>query len=397
MTEVPGRFVRSLRDLLTTVATYGGGHPKRRRVEERMYERMTALLDDDDAPAFTFDAEGVRYHGEPVDSEFVPWGRRLRQAGVEHLELRPGVERQEVGAFVDDLAARLNVFTLDAGEAEFNVSENIRFGPEAAYERGDETQEGREDRGSRLEKEVELFRWIREQARRRKQVPSDPVRAIVRSLWTSMRRDRACLHMIRREGIETYDTTHALNVATLSMGMGLYSDFSTRAILRLGEAALVHDIGKVTIPARILEKGGDLSDAEWRIVRRHPRTGAQMLLQSAADFDLAAVVAFEHHATADGGYPPQRHAGGLHAATRLVQICDVYDAFASQRSFRGPWPRERILDYLRGRAGSHFDPGYVSSFCRMIEEWNHRLVQLDPDEPARSEPSGDGGREPAAV
>lgn len=386
----PQPFLESFEEILTTVATYGGGHPARRRAEETAHERLSDLLEDNESPVFLFGDEGVRYDGEPVEVEFHPWGRRLSNAGVERLEFREGLERDELEGFVDDVAARLNVFTLDAGEAEVNHSENIRFGPEAAFD--DEAE--LPDRTGRLEEEIELVGWIREQARERNVVPAEPLRAVTRSLWSSLRGDRIRLHMIRRQQVEDYDTTHALNVSVLSMGLARYSDFPTRDILRLGEAALTHDIGKVTIPDRILTKPGKLTKSEWRLVRGHPVKGARMLVRSDADLDLAAVVAYEHHITKDGGYPKPRHAKRVHAATRLIQICDVYDAFSSQRSFRGAWPKDRTLEYLRGRAGSHFDPGFVSSFCRMVEDWKHRLVQLDPDgedEPAAtSRPSGNG-------
>ena len=147
-----------------------------------------------------------------------------------------------------------------------------------------------------------------------------------------------------------------------------------------GVAGLLHDIGKIRIPIEVLTKPGRLSDDELRIMRAHPVDGARMLVQSDGDLELAAVVAYEHHIMLDGGGYPQTHFRRECAlASRLVHVCDVYDALRTHRPYRGAWSSEKTLDYLQARAGSEFDPAMVRAFVGMLEAGEARVQVLEHD------------------
>ena len=86
----------------------------------------------------------------------------------------------------------------------------------------------------------------------------------------------------------------------------------------LGEAAILHDVGKARVPADIVGKPGELSPEEWGVLQQHPAEGARMLLNSGPDMELAAIVAYEHHIKYDGsGYPGVRYQRKLHRVTQL--------------------------------------------------------------------------------
>jgi HD-GYP domain-containing protein (c-di-GMP phosphodiesterase class II) len=147
-------------------------------------------------------------------------------------------------------------------------------------------------------------------------------------------------------------------------------------------AAMLHDVGKVAIPDSILKKPGKLDDAEYRRMQTHSILGGRLFAEAATPYDEAARdVAIHHHEKWDGtGYP-----GAIDLATvsglpadldanpaaapmrgediplfaRIVAVADVYDALTSRRSYKEPWSREQVTEFLRKESGKHFDPELV--------------------------------------
>ena len=112
-------------------------------------------------------------------------------------------------------------------------------------------------------------------------------------------------------------------------------------------------------------------------MNRHPSDGARLILASEQSLDLAAIVAYEHHIMIDGGgYPTMRFRRVCHQASRLVHVCDVFDALRTHRPYREAWPLEKVLAYLRERAGLEFDADLVSAFDLMVSKWEPRMTVL---------------------
>ena len=96
--------------------------------------------------------------------------------------------------------------------------------------------------------------------------------------------------------------------------------------------------------------------------------------------DLAAAVAYEHHLHLDGrGYPTLHYPRQAHQASRLVHVCDVYDALRTKRPYRDAWTSAEALDYIEKRAGAEFDPDAVKPFMEMMRQWDQRIAPVDPD------------------
>jgi hypothetical protein len=135
---------------------------------------------------------------------------------------------------------------------------------------------------------------------------------------------------------------------------------------------------------RLFELGA-LSAEEFALIKRHPVDGAQMIMQSDQDLDLAAIVAYEHHMMLDGGGYPTAHYGRDSAlASRLVHVCDVFDALRTRRPYRDAWESEKVFAYLLERAGTEFDPSLVQSFVEMLRR-SELQVSAVPDEPLAAE------------
>lgn len=145
-------------------------------------------------------------------------------------------------------------------------------------------------------------------------------------------------------------------------------------------AAMLHDVGKVGISDTIIKKPSRLSDDEFMVMKRHTIYGARLFADCHSELDeLCRDIALRHHEHwAGGGYPGRvenllsDHCPGLPMkgediplAARITALADVYDALGSPRSYKEPWAEERILDFIREKAGSQFDPEVVDAFFKV--------------------------------
>ncbi len=130
----------------------------------------------------------------------------------------------------------------------------------------------------------------------------------------------------------------------------------------ISQGALLHDIGKISVPDRILRKPGKLTEEEWVTMREHPDTGYRML-KTIRIPDAIATIVRQHHERFDGtGYPHRLTGPAISLGARIFAVADYYDALTSNRPYRKAQPIERVLDDIRIASGGHFDPAVVETF-----------------------------------
>jgi putative nucleotidyltransferase with HDIG domain len=236
-----------------------------------------------------------------------------------------------------------------------------------------------------LGEEAEAFRWLQHEVQSGGSVPLLEAEAVVRSLSLAMHGDsRMVLPLLKLKEFDQYTTTHSLNVAVLAMGLAESLGCRPREIRAIGIAGLQHDIGKIRIPLEVLTKPGKLTDDERAIMNTHPVDGARVIMQSDEDLGMAATVAYEHHIMLNGGgYPPLHYTRECAMASRLVHVCDVYDALSTTRPYRDAWPSDRTMLYLEDRAGTEFDPELVNAFSRTLRQ-GQAQVRVLSDEPQQT-------------
>lgn len=155
---------------------------------------------------------------------------------------------------------------------------------------------------------------------------------------------------------------HCRRVSDLAVRLGHAMGESPETLVNIRRGSLLHDIGKMAIPDRILLKSGDLSEDEWQIMRRHPEYALTLLgpipyLKSALDIPYA------HHERWDGtGYPRGLRGPEIPRAARIFAVTDVWDSLRSDRPYRKAWSAARVREHIRSLASAHFDPIAVEAF-----------------------------------
>jgi len=164
---------------------------------------------------------------------------------------------------------------------------------------------------------------------------------------------------------DEYTFNHSINVCIYLTALARELTTDPREILRIAQAGLLHDVGKILIADEILYKPGSLSDAEWQVMRQHPLVGAKILVEAEGVDELAVNVAFGHHLHYDRkGYPQVAGDITIDPITELVNVIDVYEAVTAKRPYKQPFPPERVTKLLLEGSGTFFDPICVEAFVR---------------------------------
>ncbi len=164
---------------------------------------------------------------------------------------------------------------------------------------------------------------------------------------------------------ETEDHTRRVTDMTLRLARRMGVPDTELPHIRRG--AMLHDIGKVSIPDSILLKPGPLTDEEWTIMRRHPQIAVQ-LLSPISYLAPALDIPRSHHEKWDGsGYPDGLAEEQIPLAARIFALIDVYDALRSDRPYRKAWSEDDTLEYIGAEAGQHFDRNIVPVFMEMVD------------------------------
>jgi PAS domain S-box-containing protein len=167
---------------------------------------------------------------------------------------------------------------------------------------------------------------------------------------------------------DPYTAGHQRRVGKLAdlVGRRLGMDDDTLQGIYVG--AMLHDIGKLSIPSTILTKPGALSRQEWSIIRTHPTRGHAILADANLPWPVADM-ALKHHERLDGsGYPGGLRGWQLGPEVRVLAACDVVEAMSSNRPYRPALPIEKARDELQAGSGTKFDSDVVAAIVRLIDE-----------------------------
>lgn len=340
------------------------------------------------------------YHGEGVDAQlcfhdgeiifgeqilpaesilFDQLVREMTAAGVGTLVFRSGLSAEELRRAMPLLSADSvdveRAGGLEAMRGACNAPHVFVGGIHLVDERID-TAEGAELAVDSYNNAVSLIHEVDRLLSANRAVPAAKIKGVVRGLVDNVfANEAACLQLSGLKSADEYTCYHSANVAILSIALGSRITDDRRFLTSLGTSSLLHDIGKLAVDTRILNKPGVLTPEEWALIRRHPVRGAEMAALIPG-IDRAAVVAIlEHHMRYDlGGYPQRTPQRPQHLSSRIVAIADAYDAMTSRRAYSDPRPQDEAMALIAKISGTSLDPTLARLFIRLMGVYPARSV-----------------------
>lgn len=207
-----------------------------------------------------------------------------------------------------------------------------------------------------------------QEVRMGKAISADAASALVEDISSSVQRNPgALISLARLKTADDYTYMHSVAVCALMVSVARQLGLNESETREAGMAGLLHDLGKALIPAKVLNKPGRLTDAEFDIMKTHPEAGHRILLEGGTVGDIPLDVCLHHHEKIDGsGYPHRLKDKQISQFAKIGAVCDVYDAITSNRPYKAGWdPAEsirRMAEWCKG----HFDETIFQAFVKSI-------------------------------
>ena len=365
----PQVIFTQLHGMLRAAGLYLPTHPQTHRAKQALFQTLTAYLGAQGRLTYRFMGDLLVANDRILPRESLLYRRFLEtcqnERGIGAVGFTPGLQERELDAL-------LEAFTEGVGSSvgEWSVRRrltHLHLAPPTQPER----QSGEGVARRAYYGSIEVLRDIESLIRARRSLSLEQVgtlRGYTSTMLEQMLQTPGLV--LRLASIKSYDEYtlyHSVNVAVISMGIGLALGLPHELLRELGMAGMLHDLGKIAIPLEVLRKPGLLDAEEWRIMCRHPVLGADLLARLPGSNRLPLIVAFEHHMRYDGkGYPFVREGWRQHPVSRLACLADVYDAMTSRRSYKKAIPVEQVRAFVRDEAGRTFDPRLVGVLDRML-------------------------------
>jgi len=286
------------------------------------------------------------------------------RSGVRSLTFARGLEPAEFGRF---LAALFECGTPGADLPRALAAHGVRH-VTAEVEPGTQARAGNTPRGLRGYRELTSFLHDNHIAAfRGEDLEVDRAQGVVEQAIDHIEREpSALLTLASYDDIDSFTVGHSVRVALLALHVARAAGVAQGDLVAIGTAALLHDIGKSRVPQEILFKRGRLDPDEWRLMAQHPRLGAEILLEQRNLDPRAIGAAFCHHMSPDGGgYPVPTLRFAPSEVSKLVRVCDVFEALTAARPYKRALTP--VQAYAVMFASAHdFDPTWLRFFARTI-------------------------------
>jgi len=226
-----------------------------------------------------------------------------------------------------------------------------------------------------------------ETLKKEERIPLNTTRRLMQSMFNHIVANESFIYGLTNiKNFDEYTLNHSVNVCLLSISLGRRLGLDKNELVDLGISAFFHDFGKTEIPKEILVKPGQLDKQEREIIEKHPYLGAEKLVQL-KEFSYLPVrainVAMEHHVKEDfSGYPRYQIKKDINLFSKIVKICDFFDALTTERPYRKrAFTRDEVLKMMTEKSGLEFDPVLLKVFVNMMGSYPvGSLVLLDTGE-----------------
>lgn len=355
--------VRHLVTAVSSAALYSFDHQQVTRLRAATLDNLTATLQEEPDISLVIIGDELLAGGVPLDTGLYV-GRfveMLRARGIGHIRFLRGITEEELSS----LAA-----SLGGGQkgGESRSTEHIRLGRvEVRFNRSGEGDE-KDPLADFTTEEVTRITELYEDVARNRKLRAAGIADMVGGIITAMREQaRPLMALAPLRDMDEYTFAHSVNVCILNLAQAMSLGIDGALLQEIGIAGLLHDIGKMFVPREILTKPAQLTEDEWRIMRRHPHQGARCLIETPGVPHLAAVAAFEHHMKHDfSGYPAVPPGWNRSLVSEMTSISDFFDALRTRRAYSDSVELRQIAGMLLDRRGREFHPLLTRNFLLIL-------------------------------
>ena len=367
-------LLQSFASALNISAIYPPEHPNVMESVTRVVAAHQACLRERDGADVTFlvigqellvDERPLRAH----DQQVRPFVRAMNRQSIERMTLGAGLDAEECRELVGGLASGWGVQAsrhVVLGHVE--VQEGGAASPDTAdHEKAGGARAGGGLSESDVDQAEDLF--LRFQGDRR-----GSIEQLDKVLWHFVegleQTSRTLLLLAPQHASDQRLFSHSLNVSLLALAQARALGIGGQTLHDIGLGALLHDIGKLSLPRALLERSERLSDREWEIFKHHPELGAAQLCGVPSAPPLAILVAYEHHLRWDGkpSYPVPAAPRAPNLASQLTAIADTYDTMIASRGILGGVRGAAAMKVWQERSGSYLDPLLVANFVLLVSD-----------------------------
>lgn len=378
--ELMRELVNSLFVLFRTAELYAPSHPSYQKQGEHFFGLVCQLLEGQSGLLLETSDGHLFFNDVRLKFDFEGFAASkflvglLTSHNLGGMGFESGLTREELDRFVaafkkapEEPDALLELF------AEEGI---VHIVPKKKVQEDPKKQEKLEDARTVARKTfataVTLVETTMAAARVGKAVNLNAAKRVVQELVDQVMTDEAALmELAALKHYDNYTYAHSVNVAVLSISLGVRLGLDKKSLALLGFGALFHDIGKVKLPVDLVNKPAEYNEEDWRQMRRHPVLGAKTVILTRSTDEYtgrAAEIAFLHHVNYDKtGYPAlsEKQVPGIFPM--IVKICDTYNALSSGRIyFAKPFSPHEVLQKMVAGMGSQYDPLLLKIFVSTV-------------------------------
>lgn len=351
-----------------------------------MLHAINRIIKTDGTASLDIISEALYMNGTRLRPDFSSWSSfrfvidKLESRGIAGITFEEGTTGQELAGFFTILA-NIDTTTADPFARVLKMMEKYRIvhiivQPESSKTLAD-VENGRDENFAAAARKsfyrsISYLKTIATQMASFQMVNAKKSKRIVQTFVDDVVEDES--YMLGLTTIKNYDEytlNHSINVCILSLALGMRLGLGKPQLCDLGLAALFHDLGKVHVPEKIINKPGKLTDEEYEEIKKHTYKGAAMLsrIRGLGSMPVRAMlVALQHHQTLDHqGYPRTRYAKEIDVYSRIVSVADFFDAATSPRVYKLTClKRDEALALAVEMSGTRFDPLIAKVFVDML-------------------------------
>ena len=372
-----------------TANIYGRDHNLTKDAIDRLYSMLRDSLSGREEITIGIIGDEIAFEKKPfyeISKNIKKFILRLKSMKIEKISFLKNVEKRELAAFIYALAGSVKPHEKGSGverALEAGMVKNILAGTIGLGQKtegaGDEIN-AQAETSATFQEGVDFLTQTLDDISNNRSLDVGAARFVVGKILGSLIKNIHSLLMLTSlKKHDEYTFVHSLNVAIFTLVQAEALGLPEELLADIGVAALLHDIGKLSIEADIIKKSGKLNREEIDKIHSHPIDGAEILLETPEMPLLAVISTFEHHMKYDmQGYPARLYGDKLNLVSMMITVADTYDAMRSKRSYHEAFAAEKVYEEMMDSSGKSFHPDLLDILFKRIGIYPPgTLVELD--------------------